>query len=451
MGTSSDRKNRRWTFLAKRLGKFLIAWAALELAGMFLLYASPTLLLYAGVRNGYENARFRVAESLVRPKDPGPAPDAKVVSAANGLGLRLFAELTRDSAGENVFFSPSSVATGMTMAYNGAAGHTQATMAKALGLDGIPLDEVNQAYERIQAHLAATHPRIRVANAHGLWVDEQARLVPAFGRRMEDSFGAKAEALDLQFPGAVDQINAWVKTKTNGRIDGVLDRLGRYDRLVLADAITFNGKWTNQFVKSRTRPAPFHLLDGSEKTVPMMSQKARVGFFRDREYTFAAARLPYGDGSMAMYLFVPRHTDGLPAFLKALTPERWDEWLRQFHEHEIYMALPRFRAEYEGKLNDALIAAGLGEAFDRDPLHHADFTAMAQTGPGICTGSVLHKAMLEVDEAGTRAEAVTVVVGKDRGGPPSVRADRPFFCAIRDERTGLILFAGAIYDPEALA
>ncbi len=443
-------KKFRGSITWRRLGWAAGIYLGVELSGMLLLGGPPSRLYYAGARNGIEGARVRVAEAMIRPKDPGPAPDEAVVAAVNGFGFRIFSELTRGTAGRNVFFSPCSVATGMTMAYNGAAGHTQATMAQALGVDGIPLADVNTAYERIQAHLAATHPRIRVANAHGLWVDDQARLIPDFAQRLDGSYGAPAKALDLQAPGAADQINGWIKSKTKGRIDHVVDVLGPLDRLMLADALTFHGKWTHQFQKSRTRPAPFHRLDGSEKTVPMMYQKATVGFLREPDENFTAARLPYGDGSMAMYVFVPRATDGLPAFLESLTPERWDAWMGGFHEQEIYVSLPRFRAEYAGNLSDPLIAAGLGEAFDRDPAHPADFTAMAETAAGLAIGRVLHKAQLEVDEAGTRAEAVTVVLVVERSLPSSVRADRPFFCAIRDERTGLILFAGAIYDPEPL-
>ena len=443
-------KKFRGSITWRRLGWAAGIYLGVELSGALLLGVPPSLLYYASARNGLEGARIRVAEALLRPKDPGPAPEETVVAAVNGFGFRVFSELTRGTAGQNVFFSPCSVATGMTMAYNGAAGHTQATMAQSLGVDGIPLADVNTAYERIQAHLAATHPRIRVANAHGLWVDDQARLVPDFAQRMDDSYSAQAKALDLQAPGAAGQINGWVKAKTKGRIDHVLNGLGSLDRLVLVDALTFHGKWTHQFETSKTRHAPFHRLDGSEKTVPMMSQKATVGFLRSPDGTFTAGRLPYGDGSMAMYVFVPLATDGLPAFLEALTPERWEGWIGEFHEQEIRIALPRFRAEYAGTLNDPLIAVGMGEAFDRDPAHPADFSAMAETAAGLSIGGVLHKAQLEVDEAGTRAEAVTVVIMRTRGRSTGLCADRPFFCAIRDERTGLILFAGAIYDPEPL-
>ena len=437
-------KKRRWTINWRRFARNGGILLGIELIGTFLLGAGPVTLVAAALYNVAQSARIGVADAFVRPKEPGPAPDAKVVAAANGFGLRLFSEMAADNEGENVFLSPASIATGMAMTYNGAAGSTRASMAKALGLNGIPLDDVNQAYARIQSHLASTSSRIRVTNAHGVWVDDQARLVPGFAHRMEDSFGARAEALDLQAPDADDRINGWIKAKTRGRIEHVLDRLDPSARVVLADALTFHGQWTHQFKKSKTRVAAFHRQDGTEKTVPMMSQKMTVGVLSS---PVQAVRLPYDDGSMAMYIFLPDRNDGLPGFLKTITPERWGEWMGQFHEREIVVELPRFRADYAGSLNRPLIASGLGEAFDRG---RSDFSAMAKADTRLSIGDVLHKAQLEVDESGTRAEAVTVVIPIACSRMSGIRVDRPFFCAIRDERTGLILFAGAIYDPEPL-
>jgi serpin B len=64
--------------------------------------------------------------------------------------------------------------------------------------------------------------------------------------------------------------------------------------------------------------------------------------------------------------------------------------------------------------------------------------------------SVIHKTTLDVDEAGTTATAATAVVmpmSIQFGGTPIVvNVDHPFFCIIRDDRSGAVLFLGAISD-----
>jgi len=61
---------------------------------------------------------------------------------------------------------------------------------------------------------------------------------------------------------------------------------------------------------------------------------------------------------------------------------------------------------------------------------------------------VIHKAFVEVNEEGTEAAAATALT-MVMGLMPRFRmiVDRPFFCAIRDNETGVLLFMGFVLDP----
>ena len=55
-----------------------------------------------------------------------------------------------------------------------------------------------------------------------------------------------------------------------------------------------------------------------------------------------------------------------------------------------------------------------------------------------------------MDEAGTEAAAATAVVVVIESVPEPIfvfRADQPFLFALRDNRSGLILFMGRVTDP----
>ena len=91
------------------------------------------------------------------------------------------------------------------------------------------------------------------------------------------------------------------------------------------------------------------------------------------------------------------------------------------------------------KLNDTLKALGMEIAFGGG----ADFSGM---GPSLFISEVRHKTFVEVNEEGTEAAAVTVVVGVE-SVPPSFIVDRPFFFAIHDHRTKTILFMGVVFEP----
>ena len=70
--------------------------------------------------------------------------------------------------------------------------------------------------------------------------------------------------------------------------------------------------------------------------------------------------------------------------------------------------------------------------------------------PNVYIMSVKHKTFVEVNEEGAEAAAATKVeMGVTSIGPQGIEftVDRPFFCAIRDNKTGAVLFAGAIVEP----
>lgn len=105
------------------------------------------------------------------------------------------------------------------------------------------------------------------------------------------------------------------------------------------------------------------------------------------------------------------------------------------------MLLPRFTLDFSHALNDSLKGMGMAPAFapssDFRPMGAGDFFI----------SSVLHRAVLEVDEEGTTASGTTAVIMR---GPPKDNTlvfDRPFAVLLCDTRTGAILFAGVVYDP----
>ncbi|HSN67601.1 MAG TPA: serpin family protein, partial [Thermoanaerobaculia bacterium] len=116
--------------------------------------------------------------------------------------------------------------------------------------------------------------------------------------------------------------------------------------------------------------------------------------------------------------------------------------------------IPRFTfATSSIDLRAPLGALGLTLPFDR---RAADFSGINGLRPpnanALYIESVFHKAFVEVDEEGTKAAASTGVgFGLVMAPPPSepieFRADHPFVFAIRDRRSGAILFLGRVVDP----
>jgi serpin B len=211
-------------------------------------------------------------------------------------------------------------------------------------------------------------------------------------------------------------------------------------RLVLAAAVFFYGKWERPFPISSTSPAPFRLTrTGETVEVPMMWQEGLYGYV-DRG-GFQALELPYIGNKISMVVLLPDAPDGWESLEKELTATGLARLFHALRDVWIIVKMPKFQLESSFTLNKALGAMGLQDAFSPS----ADFGGMSLEKP-LGIGAMIHKATVEVDEAGTIAAAASGIEVY-LGLPKQFLADHPFLFVIRDIPTDAILFMGRVLEP----
>ncbi|MXV72711.1 serpin family protein, partial [Candidatus Poribacteria bacterium] len=338
-----------------------------------------------------------------------------------------------------------SIALAMTL--NGASGETEQAMTNALQLQGLGSEAINLGYAGLRQALQVADPKVILTIANSLWARQGVPFKQDFLQWNTEYFGAEIATLNFMDPSTLTTINQWVNTNTNGKITKILDEINTDMVLFLINAIYFKGAWQTEFDPSHTREGAFYLITGAEKQVPMMTRTGDYPYYENHEEKFQAISLPYGDGRISMYIFLPYRESNLNTFLDALNTENWENWISQFHEQEIFLSMPKFKLEYEKTLNNPLKSLGMGIAFASGL---ADFSRMADLevlGQNLYIGEVLHKAVVEVNEEGTEAAPVTSVGIRATSAPPEFIANRPFFFAIRDNETKTVLFMGSVVDP----
>ncbi len=371
--------------------------------------------------------------------------DANLVSAKNDFGFRVLSTLVRSAPKENVFISPYSIATALTMTYNGSGGQTRSVMAQTLGIAGIELQRLNAGEKFLAGQLKKDKPGVELLIANSLWARKWVTFNSAFLNTNKEFYQAEVAAIDFNSPDAPKKINNWVKDKTKGKIDKIVDQIKPEAVLFLINAVYFKGRWQEKFDPKMTRDDKFYPDNGSAVVVKMMM---RSGKFRYLETdAFQAVELPYGEGEVSMLIFLPA-AGKLDDLIAQLSSAFWQESRGRFQSREGTVLLPRFKLEYEQSLRDVLIELGMGIAFD---LNQADFSLMGKGGPGFAIGDVKHKTFVEVNEEGTEAAAVTSVEMVLASVPPQSRfemvVNRPFLFAIQDNETGAILFLGEVRNP----
>ncbi len=373
---------------------------------------------------------------------PAAAPPTEVVDSMNRFAFDLYGRLAGQSQ-ENLFLSPASISTALTMTYAGARENTASRMAAVLHL---PEQEVHEGFGAMLNYLngLAKQGELELTLANALWAQRDHGFLPEFTGLLDTHYGAGLRRVDfsLDTEAARRTINTWVQEQTKEKIRDLIPRgvLAGNTRLVLSNAIYFQGNWQQQFDPGKTGPLPFTTAAGREVQTATMFQDAAFGYAEDA--TAQCLQIEYAGSGVAMTILLPRRKDGLAELEKSLDAAALRQWVDRLRSRRVQVYLPKFSMTAEFQLKPVLAALGMPEAFDG----RADFSGMDGTEE-LFLQEVVHKAFVDVSETGTEAAAATGVVAGVRSRPPVFRADRPFLFLIRDTHSDAILFVGRLTDP----
>ena len=251
------------------------------------------------------------------------------------------------------------------------------------------------------------------------------------------------------------RFHRWIEANTNHKIKRGLGpgQLTPDTRLALCNAIYFKGKWLHPFKKKDTHPSPFNVTTNEAVTVPMMWQSEHYKHTTTDDYSVEMLELPYSGQDLSMVILLPGRVEYIPDaehndvhdLEQKLTVENLRAWLKKLDgksPHKTSVRLPRFTTTSSFNLVNELKSLGMTSAFGGA----ADFSGMDGT-KNLFLSDVFHKTFVEVNEAGTEAAAVNLVLARTKGMDDRFIVDHPFIFLIRDNGSGSILFLGRIIDP----
>jgi serine protease inhibitor len=368
-------------------------------------------------------------------------------AADTAFGLSVLAAWCRADPQANLVLSPSSLASGLGMAYLGARGATAQAMARVLHLPvagGPSLEAGLQA--RSAALRSLDSPGVTLAASDQVWTDPSLTTLRSYLNAVATGYDAGVARVPLRSnpDRAAQQINAAIAAATRGQIPqllapGSLNGIG----WVLTDALYLKAAWATPFQASQTRPGPFTTAAGHQVSAEYMNGGAyRVA----TEAGWTAVSLPYRGGKLAMTALLPASGAGgcaTPAgpALAAMTAS-----LAAAGTATRSVALPRVNLGTKVSMQGLLSELGMGVAFTGS----ADFTGLSPQA--CCIGLVEQAATLRVGEQGTVASAATAVGMAPTAvlaHPLKVVFDRPYLLLVTDIATGEPLFLARVADPAA--
>ncbi|MBQ9817765.1 MAG: hypothetical protein IJM59_09950 [Proteobacteria bacterium] len=401
-------------------------------------------------------------EALVAAEKALTKADVKNVSEADvkkyGDNLNAFSHEFEAAykAEKSYVFSPFSYHSALSMAAYGALGDTYDEMAKTIHLDG-DKDAAAELNGNMQVRLRfdgqTETSKFEIANR--IWVDQTSNVVPAFTEGMNKYYKAPLKVVDFKnnYAKYIPVINDWVSNNTGNMIKNLLKDgdLTDQTRMVLINAIHFDGEWDRKFEYENTHSREFNVSKTQKANVKMMSLHAhQFVYYRSDENKYMTASMDYKGGQFAMLIVLPDDIDGLANVASHLDGAEIRKIMDGQALHNGTISIPKFKIETtiaSSQNLEIFNAMGIKKAFVPGD---ADFKGMItpnEDNPAVHIGQIIHKAIIDVDEEGTKAAAVTEI-GMDAGAavPPDdfvdFVADHPFEFILYHKSSGTILFAG---------
>jgi len=411
-----------------------------------------------------------VASALAAP-DATPLDSAKLAAlskANDDFGLVLLHRLElaeKQERGQkqleprNIFISPFSISTVISMLMAGGGNETYAEIHKTLGFDGtVPESELYSTYQglfgELQRLIQESDKQNELQLANSIALQDKMKILPTYESLIQNQFGARLFPVNFATEShqATEKINSWASDATNGKIAKLFDKdLDPLTVMVLLNAVYFKGTWKYQFEADQTAKSTFTYNVNQQEQVDTMKLKGTLkhAHFDDGELV----ELPYQGDRLSMLAYLPdirwvKEYQTLAGQFSRVVEHgstKLASRIASLQNVSVELLLPKFQINSDFHLKPELQNLGIRKAFTESA---ADFSRI-NGGRDLFLYDVIHKAHIEVNEKGSEAAAVTAGEVHTKSLPMIHLLDfnRPFLFLIRDNVHQVTLFAGVVNKP----
>ena len=374
--------------------------------------------------------------------------ELEMVGANNEFAFDFYNQLNTHVGQHNMMVSPFSLTQAMAMLANGADGNTKAELVKVLGFEGYSLEEMNAYYMNLNKGLLSVDKATKLSLANSFWLNNQYTAIDSYKKTLQANYDAEVKELAFD-NNTYTKINQWAEENTYGCIKKVVSESDINSNTIMAllNATYFKGAWKDKFEEKNSFKGNFEAPDKSSFVEYMKQDNFEANVYEDAECKLI--ELPYGNEAFSMVVVLPNTEATLDELMQNVDADKWQNWMEQLSLHtNVLVQLPKFTGEYEynENLKQTLMEMGIVDAFSA---LDADFSQMIEKR--MFVNFIKQNSFIKVNEEGTEAAAVTYIGENiaDAGMKKfEFKATRPFFYAIKEKSTGVILFMGKVTNPK---
>ena len=368
----------------------------------------------------------------------------QVVNANNQFAIDLYQRINKQAkqAENNVFFSPYSLSTAMAMLYAAAEGETKQQIQKTFHYPAPAILNPNSA--ALYNQFNKPNPNYDLSTVNDLWMRQGLSPNQTYLDTVKRYYGGQVTNLDFASRPELSRqtINNTIANHTKQMISELLPSgsISRSTATVLTNAVYFKSEWA-QPLALRNWEQPFYNLDGTTTDVNLMYGINHFDYMEDEKVQ--VVELPYKDDDLSMLIVLPKSKEpvAIQKLVANLSTTQINQWTEQLENRKVFLIIPKFKLQESYQMESLLTKMGMPIAFGS----RADFS-LFNDEQSLAVDSIIHKAVVEVDEKGTVAAAATSIVIKPISASYNAEftADHPFIFMIKDNKTDAILFLGQV-------
>lgn len=350
--------------------------------------------------------------------------------AYNRFTENLLVSILKENPGENVIISPISFMTLLTIAAESTSGKTKKEIEKFLS--------PKQKYKNFLDSLFSSADVLSGKNfqtANAVCVNQ--RVSASVKSDYIDHVNSDLQGKFFSSENIIQDVNQWVCEKTNGRIEYIADDSMKDMLFFLLNAVTFDGIWDETYQDDDVKPGIFKNADGTRSHREML-HCCESGYIENDKFTGFIKR--YRNSFYSFMTLLP-NDNGQKEMINSLAGIDFSELFDNVKWGIVKTSMPKFQIDFDKDLTAYCKKSGINDLFSPS----ANFSPM--TSEKIMAESVLHKAFICVDEAGTMAGAVSAMIYM-RGLPSpkkyKVDLNRPFIFVIMHDESMIPVFAGIV-------
>lgn len=340
----------------------------------------------------------------------------------NEIARDLMEYFCKTMNGQNIIFSPMSIVMLLGIVADLMPGKGRDEILDVIGKD-LSYDELMTILKQIQFDSTKSESLL---SSNALCVKEEIRrsILSEYPKRLKDIFDGEL-FVSSDF---VTDINEWIKKKMKGMIHTAVDDSVNQMQICLLNAILFEAEWKEQYDEEYDiYEGDFNNIDGTTTKVQMMESEEEV-YIEDA--FFNGFVKPYKEEKYAFMALLPKKKD-LCSLLKAIRQIDFTNLFDHASKETVKVTMPEFKSDCQNDLTDFFKELGMKTLFASE----------TESSEWMKMTSILHKAHIEVDRKGTKAQALAIAYAL-ACVENVICLNRPFIYAILNTETRMPVFVG---------